>query len=164
MDNPVTVNAPPLPDRAMRALVLELNNVHAEQTSLLDAKGLDRMLDMAFMAEAVGVLDAFLIAFDQDAEYGSPNFLWLRARHSRFVYVDRIVTAAAARGQGYATRLYRSLFDRARAAGHDRVLCEVNQHPPNPVSDAFHARLGFAGIGQAVLPGGKTVRYLRRTP
>ncbi len=156
------VNALPLPSPEMRALMLDLNNVHAEQTSLLDVSRLDRMLEAAFLVETVGALDAFLIAFDQDAEYDSPNFLWLRARHPRFVYVDRVVTAPAARGRGHAGRLYEALFGRARAAGHDQVLCEVNQHPPNPVSDAFHARMGFAGIGQAVLPGGKTVRYLGR--
>ncbi len=161
-DKLVTVNALPLTFPEMRALMLDLNNVHAEQTSLLDVGRLDRMLEAAFLVETVGGLDAFLIAFDQDADYDSPNFLWLRGRHARFVYVDRVVTALAARGRGHAGRLYATLFDRARAAGHDQVLCEVNQHPPNPVSDAFHARMGFAGIGRAVLPGGKTVRYLRR--
>ena len=156
------VNAPPLPDPEMRALLLHLNNVHAEQTSLLDAGRFDRMLEAAFLVETLGALDAFLIAFDQDASYDSPNFLWLRARHPRFVYVDRIVTAPEARGRGLASRLYEALFDRARTAGHDQVLCEVNHHPPNPGSDAFHARMGFGEIGRAVLPGGKTVRYLRR--
>jgi predicted GNAT superfamily acetyltransferase len=39
----------------------------------------------------------------------------------------------------------------------------VNTEPPNPASDAFHARLGFVEVGRAVLPGGaKAVRYLRR--
>ncbi len=156
------VNAPFLPDPEMRALMLDLNNVHAEQTSLLDAGRLDRMLDAALVVETAGRLDAFLIAFDQDGAYDSPNFLWLRARHPRFVYVDRIVTAPASRGRGHAARLYDALFDRARAAGHDQVLCEVNHHPPNPGSDAFHARMGFGEIGRAALHGGKTVRYLRR--
>ncbi len=156
------VNAHPLPDPAMRALMLDLNNVHAEQTSLLDVGRLDRMLDAAFLVDTVGRLDAFLIAFDQDAAYDSPNFAWLRARYSRFVYVDRIVTAAGARGRGHAARLYQALFDHAGAAEHDQVLCEVNHHPPNPGSDAFHHRMGFGEIGRAALPSGKTVRYLRR--
>ncbi len=157
------VNALPLPDPEMRALMLDLNNVHAAETSLLDARRLDWMLEAAFAVDTVGRLDAFLIAFDQDAAYDSPNFAWLRDRHPRFVYVDRIVTAAAARGRGHAGRLYGALFDRARAAGHDRVLCEVNHHPPNPGSDAFHDRMGFGEIGRAALPGGKVVRYLRRS-
>ena len=146
--------------------MLALNNAHAEQTSLLDAAGLRRMLDMAFRvgtAGEAGDLGAFLIAFDQDAAYDSRNFLWLRARHDRFVYVDRIVTAPAARGRGLAAGLYRDLFDAASDAGHDRVLCEVNLVPPNPGSDAFHARMGFSEIGRATTAdGAKTVRYLER--
>jgi uncharacterized protein len=115
----------------------------------------------AFLARRIGDLDAFLLAFDQDAPYDSPNFLWFRARHARFIYVDRIVVAAAARGRGYARLLYRGLFDAASQAGHDRVVCEVNARPPNPESDAFHAALGFAEVGSASIHNNsKTVRYL----
>ena len=45
-------------------------------------------------------------------------------------------------------------------AGHTLVTCEVNADPPNPASDAFHAALGFAEVGDAVIHGGeKSVRY-----
>jgi predicted GNAT superfamily acetyltransferase len=67
-----------------------------------------------------------------------------------------------ARGRGYARRLYDDLFDRAGEAGHAIVGCEVNSDPPNPASDAFHAALGFAEVGRAKIPNGKTVRYLLR--
>ena len=68
-----------------------------------------------------------------------------------------------ARGRGLAQRLYEELFDAARAAGHVRIVCEVNSSPPNPASDAFHARLGFTEVGAADIHGGaKTVRYLMR--
>ena len=52
----------------------------------------------AFLARRIGHADALLLAFDQDADYDSPNFLWFRSRYSRFVYVDRIVVAPAAGG------------------------------------------------------------------
>jgi len=43
------------------------------------------------------------------------------------------------------------------------VVCEVNLDPPNPVSDAFHATLGFAEVGHQALQGtSKTVRYLSK--
>ena len=143
--------------------LLALNNAHAEQTSRLDVERLRHMLEAAFHVAAVGNLDAFLIAFDQAADYDSPNFLWLRERHARFVYVDRIVTAPQSRGRGLAAGLYRDLFAKAAAAGHDRILCEVNLDPPNPGSDAFHARMGFTEIGRAMRDdGAKTVRYLQR--
>jgi predicted GNAT superfamily acetyltransferase len=56
---------------------------------------------MAFYAARAGTgTEAFIIALDQNAEYANPNFSWFRARYGRFVYVDRVVTAAAARGWG----------------------------------------------------------------
>ncbi len=55
------------------------------------------LVDRAFFAGRIGEADAFLIAFDQDADYDSPNFLWFRERFERFVYVDRIAVAPAAR-------------------------------------------------------------------
>ena len=77
--------------------------------------------------------------------------------------MDRIIVGEAARGRGLARRLYEHLFDLARNEGHDRVGCEVNLNPPNPGSDAFHAKLGFKEVGQAVLYGGaKTVRYMEK--
>ena len=101
------------------------------------------------------------MAFDQDADYDSPNYLWFRARYPRFVYVDRIVVAPAMRKRGLANRLYEDLFRVAKDASHDRVVCEVNSDPPNPASDAFHAALGFVEVGHASIHGGaKTVRYL----
>jgi uncharacterized protein len=44
----------------------------------------------------------------------------------------------------------------------DQVTCEVNSAPPNPVSDKFHAALGFLPVGSALLSNGKTVTYLSR--
>lgn len=106
---------------------------------------------------------ALLIAFDQDADYDSPNFRWLRERLLRFVYVDRIIVADDQRGGGIAHLMYRDLFRRAREAGHQCVVCEVNLVPPNPASDAFHAKMGFTEIGRATLADGKkTVRYLTK--
>ena len=132
--------------------------------SWLEPERLHHLVAEAFLARRIGKLDAFLLAFDQDANYDSPNFLWFRSRYPRFVYVDRIVVASSARGRGLARRLYDDLFKQALATGHDRVVCEVNTQPPNPGSDAFHAALGFVEVGTAnVYDGSRTVRYLSRT-
>jgi uncharacterized protein len=141
--------------------LLLLNNAYAKELSYLSPERMEDLLGAAFMACRVGEADAFLLAFDQDAAYDSPNFLWFRDRFERFVYVDRVVVDPAARGRGLARSLYEALFQRAEAAGHNRVVCEVNSDPPNPASDAFHAKMRFEEIGRAVLPGGvKAVRYL----
>jgi predicted GNAT superfamily acetyltransferase len=148
---------------AVEPAVLALNNAHAAELSWLDRDRLTLLLRQAFHARRIGEVDGFLLAFDQSAAYDSPNYLWFRQRYRRFVYVDRVVVAPAARGQGYAGLLYADLFDRAGRAGHDVVVCEVNRDPPNPASDAFHATQGFAEVGQATIHyGSKTVRYLAR--
>lgn len=143
--------------------LLALNNAHAAELSELDAREFGRLLSIALVARVIGDAEAFLLSFDQDADYHSPNFLWFRERYERFAYVDRIVVSPAARRGGHARRLYEELFSIARAAGHTLICCEVNSDPPNPISDAFHARLGFTVRGEARLPDrGKSVRYLIR--
>ncbi len=144
--------------------VLALNNEHARELSWLSADRLAELAGRAFLARRIGNVEAFLLAFDQDADYDSPNFLWFRARYPRFVYVDRIAVASSARGRGHARRLYDDLFQHARCFGHEQVVCEVNREPPNPASDAFHAALGFNEVGTAAIhDGAKTVRYLVRS-
>ncbi|HLZ04569.1 MAG TPA: GNAT family N-acetyltransferase [Bradyrhizobium sp.] len=143
--------------------LLALNNEHALELSWLTPERLKHLVDKAFLARRIGHVDAFLLALDQHADYDSPNFLWFRARYPRFIYVDRIVVVASARGRGLARRLYGALFVEAARAGHSRVVCEVNSTPPNPESDAFHAALGFVEVGAATIhDGSKTVRYLLR--
>ncbi|RTM00006.1 MAG: GNAT family N-acetyltransferase [Hyphomicrobiales bacterium] len=145
---------------ADEAVILALNNEHAAELSWLEPGRLSFLLGEAFYTRRIGALEAFILCFDQDASYDSPNFLWFRQRYPRFVYVDRVVVAAEARGRGHARRLYEDLFGHARRASHTIVTCEVNADPPNPASDAFHAALGFAEVGEALIHGGKkSVRY-----
>jgi uncharacterized protein len=149
-------------DPLQAAVLLRLNNDHAEELSPLTAARWTELAGKAFLACRVGE-EALLLAFDQDAGYDSPNFLWFRQRLARFVYIDRIVVSPKLRGQGVARALYAHLFQRAAAAGHDRVVCEVNARPPNPASDAFHQALRFTEIGAAEIHGGqKRVRYFSR--
>ena len=98
---------------------------------------------------------------DQDAAYDNQNFRWFRARFERFVYIDRIIITEDARGQGLARLMYEDLFAESKAAGHVRVLCEVNIDPPNEGSLAFHRSMKFLALADVVLKGGsKRVRYL----
>ncbi len=139
--------------------LLALNNADAEALSLLSNESFGRLVAQAFLALAAGEADALLIALDERAAYDSANFLWFRERFDRFVYVDRVVVAPHARGRGLARLLYGALIAEASAAGHARIVAEVNDDPPNPASHAFHAAMGFVAIGAATLMGGKAVRY-----
>ncbi len=143
--------------------LLALNNAHAQELSPLGPDRLIHLIREAFVARKIGHADAFILAFDQAANYDSPNFLWFRSRYERFVYVDRIVVAAAARRRGYARRLYDDVFEIAARAAHQHVVCEVNSDPPNPASDAVHAALGFVEVGSGTIhDGSKSVRYFDR--
>lgn len=144
------------------AAVLALNQAHLAETSSMDQAKLRRMAAEAFYIRGIGRADAFLIAFDQDADYDSPNFLWFRAREARFVYIDRIIVAAGARGRGYGRALYEDLFDLARRGEYGWIACEINREPPNLVSDAFHAALGFNEVGSTASNDGKAVRYMMK--
>ncbi|ESQ73849.1 GNAT family N-acetyltransferase [Asticcacaulis sp. AC402] len=138
--------------------LLALNNAFAKETSFLTEADWQQMIAEARFAFHVGT-NGFILTFDQTAVYDSPNFLWLKARYDRFCYIDRVVIAASAQGSGLGKALYQHLFQAARRAGFEFVVCEVNLDPPNPGSIAFHERLGFDAVGEQTLPNGKTVRY-----
>lgn len=147
-------------DRSAQAALRALNNANARDTSLLTAEEWGALVAGSFAATCTADATALLIALDQGADYRSANFRWFQARRRRFVYVDRIAVSEHHRRQGLAARLYHDLFERALAARHDRIVCEVNLEPPNPGSDAFHEGMGFVAVGRAELqPSGKTVRY-----
>ena len=153
----------PIIDGFMPA-ILTLNNAHATELSWLDLEQLRALIGQAFYARHIDNADAFLLAFDHTADYQSPNYLWFRQRYLHFVYIDRVVVTHSMRGRGYARCRYSDQFDHARSARHRLVVCEVNVDPPNPVSDAFHAAMGFDEVGSATIhDGSKTVRYLVRS-
>src|SRR5579863_399358 len=118
--------------------LLALNNAHATELSALTLDQFNHLIRQSFYAAAIGQADALLLTFDQSADYDSPNFLWFRAHFAQeqallaacadanpnpnFIYVDRVVTAPAARGRGYARALYADLFRRAKSAAHTRVV------------------------------------------
>lgn len=143
--------------------VLDLNRMVEAMTSPLDMARLRQLADWATVAEAVvegGQVQAFLLGFAPDSPYDSPNYRWFCDRYPQFAYIDRVVVAEAARGRGLARHLYGRLADHAGRHALGPLVCEVNTDPPNPGSDAFHAALGFAEVGRAVLGPAKAVRYL----
>ena len=140
--------------------VLALNNAHANEVNALSADALAALVAVAAHAAVVEGGLAFLIALDERTPPQGPNHAWFLTRQPAFVYIDRVVVAPAARGRGYARRLYDAA---AAIAGARPLCCEVNLVPPNPGSLAFHERLGFTPCGEGEDPrNGKRVRYLLR--
>lgn len=145
------------------AALLALNNAEAERVNALTAEGLAALLASAFAARMTVDGQAFLIAFDHATPPQGPNHAWFTARESYFAYVDRVVVAPGARGQGHGRALYADLARIAQAEFTNLLACEVNLEPPNPESLAFHERLGFTACGEAVdSRNGKRVQYMRK--
>lgn len=140
------------------AAILALNAESVHFTSPLNAARLHDLHAMAAyhrIVEIDGVVAAFLLALREGTAYDSPNYRWFAARYDAFLYIDRIVVAAAHRAGGLGARLYEDLFACARDTGIGRVVCEFDLDPPNPASARFHARHGFREVGRQWLGGGR---------
>ena len=94
-----------------------------------------------------------------------------------FLYVDRLVVAEPYRGRGIGKAMYAQVTQMMSSAAflerHDAehndefvvlpasiasavdLCCEVNIHPPNPESMAFHIKCGFGQVGEQETEGGK---------
>lgn len=143
--------------------LLALSNAHEKEIGRFTKEAFAELVALSFRTRMTGQRDAFLIALSERAPANAPNWHWFAARFPRFVYIDRVVVAEASRNCGLGKLLYEDVTQAAQAAAHTRICCEVNIDPPNPGSDAFHARMGFEEIGRAYLPDRcKTVRYLVR--
>lgn len=143
--------------------LLTLSNAHEAEIGTFTKAAFAELAALAFHVRMTSEGDAFLIALEERAPENAPNWRWFAARFRRFVYIDRVVVAESSRKRGLGKLLYNDVIAAARRAGHTRLCCEVNLDPPNPGSDAFHAKMGFEELGRAYLPDrGKAVRYLMR--
>ena len=140
--------------------IAELNEVFVAVTSPMDAR---RFLELFDLCSYCLVVDdgerllGFVIAMRNEAPYDNGNYQWFETRLRDMVYVDRIVLAEDARGQGLGHQLYDELSAMALADGCKVMTAEMDIDPPNAHSVHFHRMLGFAEIGQRTLDIGKRV-------
>jgi uncharacterized protein len=140
------------------AAILALNAESVHFLSPLTPERLDALHRAAAyhrVIEIDGEVAAFLLAFREGAPYDSPNYLWLAERYPAFLYIDRIVVAPAHRGARLGVALYDDIIAFASASDVPWLNCEFDLEPPNPASERFHARMGFAEVGTQWLGGGK---------
>jgi len=145
--------------------ILALNAESVRFLSPLDGARLLRLHAQAAYHRVVdsdGAVVAFLLAFREDADYDSPNFRWFTRQYPQFLYIDRVVVAAAAQGRGLGARLYDDIIAFAAARGVTPLTCEFDLDPPNPASERFHGRYGFREVGRQRLANGKQVSLQAR--
>lgn len=113
------------------------------------------------VAEIDGALAGFLVGLRPGVDYASVNYAWFSAHYDDFYYIDRLAVDAAYRRRGVASALYDDVERRALEAGAPMLACEVNLHPRNEESLAFHAARGFHEVGRQDTEGGtKTVALM----
>ncbi len=154
--------------------VLELNQYwvpHVSSVTRAELEAIVEQCSLALVARTSVGLAGFVLVVPPGADYGSPNYRFFSARLAdgahevgEFRYVDRIAVATTAQGTGVGRRLYQAVFDHAVADGAAEVTCEVNVEPPNPGSQAFHARMGFVEVGRQWNYGGTTQVQLLARP
>jgi predicted GNAT superfamily acetyltransferase len=141
--------------------VLELNQRSTPAVGEVDRARLASIVDQSSLAliarDDDGRLAGFVLVLAPGADYDSPNYLHFAAQYPEFRYVDRIAIDPSGQRGGLGRRLYGAVVEHARTAGAPVVLAEVNLEPPNPVSLAFHASLGFTEVGTQSNYGGTTV-------
>jgi uncharacterized protein len=138
--------------------IVKLNDVAVEFTSPMDLKRLSFLASLAAYFR-VAVTDdqvvAFLLAMKDGAPYQNDNYAWFSSRYQKFLYIDRVVVAGEFQGRGIGTQLYRDIISYARQEEIPIITCEINAVPPNDVSTAFHARLGFSEVGSQWICNGQ---------
>ena len=140
--------------------IAALNEVFVSVTSPMDSERFRELLALSsfcLVAENANGLLGFVIAMKNGAPYDNGNYQWFEARVPNMVYVDRIVLASEARGQGIGTQLYSDLADLAIGSDCQTMTAEMDIDPPNEHSVYFHKKLGFVEIGQRTLDSGKRV-------
>jgi uncharacterized protein len=108
-----------------------------------------------------GQVRGFLLVLQEGARYDSINFQWFATHYAQFLYIDRVVVDAGARGQRVGMSLYEDLFACARAAGRTRITCEFDIDPPNEASRRFHETVGFREVGTQRVAGGQKMVSLQ---
>ena len=151
--------------------ILEINNEAVPAVGVLDAPGLQHLVDQSIVAltaedgdgETGRHVIGFCLVLGPRADYESVNFRWFAERYDDFVYLDRVAIDPASKGRGIGRAFYERAAEQIAARGGADELClEVNLRPRNDASLAFHARLGFTEVGQQETPYGALVSLMTK--
>ncbi len=138
--------------------ILALNTELVHFLSPLDRNSLlhlHKQSALHTLIELEGQVVAFILALREGADYNSPNYHWFSSQYKQFLYIDRIVVSPHYQGRGLGRMLYKYVFTFAKQNTVPVITCEYDIEPPNPISQQFHAQLGFSEVGRQQVAGGK---------
>lgn len=147
------------------AAVLRLNADSVAVLSPMDESRLRLLAGMScfhLVAVAPTGVIGFVLGFADGTAYDSVNYRWFAARYKNFLYLDRMVVEPSFRGCGVGGAFHAAALEYAVASGLDWLVGEIDLDPPNPVSLAYHERIGFVEVGRQTLPSGKVVSMRAR--
>ena len=98
------------------------------------------------VAEDGDGIAGFVMMLENGTAYWGANYAWFATRYDTFLYLDRVVVAPRAQRSGIGRLLYDDVIAFARGRW-PRITLEVHLRPPNPISVAFHQRMGFGEVG-----------------
>lgn len=147
--------------------VLKLNAAAQPAVTRLDSIELLRLSALSnahlVAVDANDVVLGYTLAFYHHANYDGEEFNALQQMIAApFLYIDQVVISVAERGTGLGRLLYDRLAAVADQRGISWLCCEVNTHPMNAASLAFHNRLDFVQIGTLETRDGRRVALLKK--
>ncbi len=138
---------PLTPDDHADVLALNAQEVHLlasmDQARLEELHGWAHRFDVV---DVDGEFGGFVLVIESGTTYDGDHYAVFSQTYEEFLYLDRVVLAAPARGRGVGHAVYDELEAEAGRLG--RMTLEVNVDPPNLPSLAFHARRGYVEIGR----------------
>lgn len=129
--------------------ILSLNERCMPEVSAIDKLSLAHLMSIAeagYLATKDDKPVGMIIVLQAGTGYDSENYRWFETHSEKFLYIDRIMISDEVRGQGVGDALYQNVTHLAVKLGMVRLVCEVNEDPPNPRSMNFHTRIGFQKI------------------
>jgi uncharacterized protein len=136
-----------------RDLVVTLNHQSVAVLSTMDEQRFEVLREQSnvlWIAELNQQPVGFLIGFCEGSNYDSVNYQWFNQRYDSFVYIDRVVVGADARGSGIGSAFYTQLEQWARDLQKSCLVAEVDIIPLNKGSLNFHNLLDFKQVGEQV--------------
>jgi predicted GNAT superfamily acetyltransferase len=134
--------------------LLEFNNAAVPDIGELTISKAQWLVDHAALP-GLATLDGrpagMVVVLSDTAGYDSDFYRWFTERYDNFLYIDRIIVANWARGQGVAKHLYQTI-EQAAQDKKMAVVADVYSEPPNVASLHLHLTRGFQSIGAQYFP------------